>query len=100
MGFERHHFAWIVASVVTVAWFAGPTAYTKNHLTSLDVLSSTLEVNAIPSIEYLSRAAVKLTRLNQLMNEIALPGARGGGAVAATHTEVAFLSHDVDQYLR
>jgi signal transduction histidine kinase len=99
MGFERHHFAWIVASVVTVASFVGATAYTQNRLARVDALSSTLETNAIPSIEYLSRAAVRLTRLNQLMNDVAVVGRRHDPAVTVTHKELAALNQDVDRYL-
>ena len=100
MGFERHHFAWIVASVVTVASFVGATAYTQNRLARVDALSSTLETNAIPSIEYLSRAAVRLTRLNQLMDDVAAESPRRDQAVAATRREVTALNQDVDRYLR
>ena len=100
MGFERHHLAWIVASVVTVASFVGATAYTQNRLARVDALSSTLETNAIPSLEYLSRAAVRLTRLNQLMDDVAADSPRRDQAVAATRREVTALNQDVDRYLR
>ena len=49
---------WVVASVITVASFVGATTYTTNRLARLDELSSTLETNAIPSIELLSRTAL------------------------------------------
>jgi signal transduction histidine kinase len=98
--FERHHFAWIVASVVTVASFVGATAYTQNRLARVDALSSTLETNAIPSIEYLSRASVRLTRLNQLMNDVAAVGPRHDPAVAAARRELAALNGDIDGYLQ
>src|SRR3954464_4150571 len=100
MGVERHHFAWLVASGVTVASFVGATAYTQNRLARVDALSSTLETNAIPSIEYLSRAAVRLTRLNQLMNDVAAVGPRHDPAVAATRKELAALNGDIDGYLQ
>src|SRR3954464_14827478 len=100
MGFERHHFAWLVASGVTVASFVGATAYTQNRLARVDALSSTLETNAIPSIEYLSRAAVRLTRLNQLMNDVDAVGPRHDPAVAATRRELAALNGDIDGYLQ
>ena len=67
MLFERHHLAWVLASSTTVACFAGATAYTQRRLSALDALASTLERNAIPSIEYLGRTGVRLTRLNQLL---------------------------------
>ena len=100
MGFERHHFAWITASVVTVASFVGATAYTQNRLARVDALSSSLEMNAIPSLEYLSRAAVRLTRLNELMNDVGADSPRREQAVAATRREVTALNQDVDRYLR
>jgi signal transduction histidine kinase len=100
MGFERHHLAWIVASLVTVASFVGATAYTQNRLARVDALSSTLETNAIPSIEYLSRAAVRLTRLNQLMDDVAVLGPRHDQALAATRQDVAALNLDVIRYLQ
>src|SRR3954463_6200229 len=100
MTFERHHFAWIVASGVTVASFVGATAYTQNRLARVDALSSTLETNAIPGIEYLSRAAVRLTRLNQLLNDVAAAGPRHDPAVAAIRSELAALNQDVQRYLQ
>lgn len=97
--FERHHSAWIVASLITVASFVGATAYTQNLLARLDALSSTIETNAVPSIEYLSRAAVRLTRLNQLMDEMATSTSRRA-AVPATRHEAEALTQDVDRYLQ
>src|SRR5437763_14273830 len=100
MGFERHHSAWILASVITVASFVGATALTQNRLARLDALSSTMETNAVPSIEYLSRAAVRLTRLNQLMDDVEAPGSRRAAALPATRKEIAALNHDVERYLQ
>lgn len=100
MGFERHHSAWIVSSLITVASFIGATVYTQNRLARLDALSSAIETNAVPSIEYLSRTAVRLTRLNQLMSGVAAPGPRRVAALLSARQEVEALSRDVDQYLR
>ena len=100
MGFERHHSAWIAASLVTVLSFIGATVYTQNRLARLDALSSTIELNAVPSIEYLSQAAVRLTRLNQLMDDLAAPGPRRAGVVPAARAEVSALTHDLDRYLQ
>ena len=100
MGIERHHSAWIAASLVTVASFVGATAYTQNRLARLDELSSAIETNAVPSIEYLSRAAVRLTRLNQLMDEVVQPGPGRAAAVSAARKEVTALDRDVNQYLQ
>lgn len=100
MKFERHHSAWIVASLITVASFIGATAYTQNRLARLDVISSTLESDAVPSIEHLSRTAVRLTHLNQLMADAAASGSRRVAALPAIRPEIEALKRDVDQYLR
>src|SRR5689334_10177708 len=100
MGFERHHSAWILASVITVASFVGATMYTQNRLSGLDVLSSTIETDAVPSIEYLSRAAVRLTRLNQLMDDVAAGGSRRAAALPAARKEIAALNEDIERYVR
>ena len=57
MAFERHHSTLIVASLITVASFVAATAHIQNRLARLDALSSIIETNAVPSIEYLSRAS-------------------------------------------
>jgi len=100
MGFERHHSAWIAASLITVASFIGATAYTQNRLGRVDELSSTLESNAIPSIEQLSRAAVRLTRLNQLMDDVAASGPRRAAAIPAARSEVTALTQEISRYLQ
>lgn len=100
MTFERHHSAWIVASLVTVVSFLGATAYTQNRLARLDALSSMIETNAVPSIEYLSRAALGLTRLNQLIDDVATSGSRHASAVLAARQEAKALTRDVDRYLQ
>ena len=100
MVFERHHSALIVASVVTVASFVAATAFTQNRLAKLDELSSSIETNAVPSIEHLSRAAIRLTRLNQLL-EAAFDGSaeQRPAALASARREVQALEQDVQQYL-
>jgi signal transduction histidine kinase len=99
MVFERHHSTLIVASLVTVASFVGATAYTQTRLARLDALLSTIETNAVPSIDYLSRAAVGLTRLNQLLDEMSTPGPKRAAAVAAARQELPVLQNDVDAYV-
>jgi len=99
MRFERHHSALIVASLVTVASFVGATVYTQNRLARLDALSSTIETNAVPSTEYLSRAAVRLTRLSQLLDD-AGTGRLPPSAEAAAAREVDALDSDVSAYLK
>jgi signal transduction histidine kinase len=98
MRFERHHSALIVASLVTVASFVGATVFTQNRLVRLDALSSTIETNAVPSTEYLSRAAVRLTRLSQLLDDAGTGRLRPAAAAAAAR-EVDALENDVDAYL-
>src|SRR5436190_6275691 len=100
MGFERHHSAWIAASLITVASFVGATAYTQNRLARLDALSSTIETDAVPSVEYLSRAALRLARLNQLMEEVDASRPRRATVVSAVRQEVAELNEAVNQYLQ
>jgi signal transduction histidine kinase len=100
MGFERHHTAWIAASLVTVACFVGATAYTQDRLARLDALSTTIENNAVPSIDYLSRAAVGLTRLNLLLQDAATPGTKRAAALAETHDTVAAVNDDITKYLQ
>jgi signal transduction histidine kinase len=100
MGIERHHSALIAASVITVASFVGATAYTQNRLARLDSLSSTLETNAVPSVEYLSSAAVRLTRLSQWLNDVAATGRRHASAIATARDEVRALDDDLTRYLR
>jgi signal transduction histidine kinase len=97
MLFERHHLAWVLASSTTVACFAGATAYTQRRLSALDALASTLERNAIPSIEYLGRTGVRLTRLNQLLGQLASNRAT---AAAAARPELNALDDDVTRYLQ
>ena len=99
MAFERHHSTLIVTSLITVASFVAATAYSQNRLARLDALSSTIETNAVPSIEYLSRAAVRLTRLNQLLDEMSAPGPRRASAMAAARQELPALQTDVDAYV-
>jgi len=99
MVFERHHSTLIAAALVTVASFVGAAAYTQNRLARLDALSSTIETNAVPSINYLSRAAVQLTRLNQLLDDMSAPGPKRAAAVAAARQEISGLENDVDAYV-
>lgn len=98
MRFERHHSALIVASLITVASFVGATVYTQNRLARLDALSSTIETDAVPSTEYLSRAALRLTRLSQLLEDAGTGRLRPASASAAER-EVQALESDVDAYL-
>jgi hypothetical protein len=88
MRFERHHSALIVASVVTVASFVAATAYTQSRLARFDSVSSTIETDAVPSIEYLSHAAVSLTRLDQWLDAVATGGPQQASARAAARREV------------
>jgi signal transduction histidine kinase len=100
MGFERHHSALVIASLITVASFVGATAYTQNRLGRLDTLSSTLETDAVPSIDLLSRAAVRLTRLGQLLDDVAVSGPRRAQASSLAASELEALERDVAAYVR
>src|SRR5512144_2272144 len=99
MRFERHYSAWILASVITVASFVAATAYTQSRLARLDALSSSIETKAVPGIGYLSRAAVRLTRLNQLMDEVGT-ASRRADALAAARQEITALNREIDGYLQ
>ena len=98
MLFERHHLAWVLASTTTVACFAGATAYTQMRLSRLDALTSTLETNAIPSIEYLGRTGVRLTKLNQLLGDLASDRSRAT-AQAEARELLNGLNDDVARYV-
>jgi signal transduction histidine kinase len=99
MLFERHHLAWVLASTTTVACFAGATAYTQSRLSRLDALASTLETNAIPSIEYLGRVGVRLTKLNQLLGQLGSNRSSAAGQAEAKQ-ELSALDDDVARYLK
>jgi hypothetical protein len=90
----------VVASAITVASFVGATAYTQNRLARVDALSSTLETNAIPSIQLLSRVAVRLTRLGQILDDIEANAPRSAPARATASAEVGGIERDVATYLR
>jgi signal transduction histidine kinase len=99
MRFERHHSALIVASVVTVASFVAATAYTQSRLARFDSVSSTIETDAVPSIEYLSHAAVSLTRLDQWLDAVATGGPQQASARAAARRELSVLEAAVAAYV-
>jgi signal transduction histidine kinase len=99
MGFTSYRSALIFASSITVASFVAATAYTQNRLGRLDALSSTIESNAGPNLEYLGRAGVGLRRLWQLLHD-GLPGNRQQvGATRAARLEVVAIEQDVAKYL-
>lgn len=98
MQFERHHTALVVASLITVASFMGATAYTQNRLVRVDAVSTRLERNAIPSLEYLSRASVRLARLNSLLDDIAAGGEARARALRTAREEVSAVEREIAQY--
>jgi signal transduction histidine kinase len=99
MGFTSYRSALIFASSITVASFVAATAYTQNRLGRLDALSSTIESNAGPNLEYLGRAGVGLRRLWQLLHD-GLPGNRQQvGATRAARLGVVAIEQDVAKYL-
>lgn len=99
MAVERHYSALLLAPLVTVASFVAASAYTQNRLARLDALSSTIETNAVPSIDYLSQAAVRLTRLNQLLDDMSLPGPKRTSARATVRQDLSALERDVNAYV-
>jgi signal transduction histidine kinase len=104
MALDRRHSAWIIASsMITVASFISATAYTQNRLSRLDAFASTIETNAVPSIEYLSRAAQRLTRLGQLMDDLAAEQpstAEQAATERSAREQVQGLEQDVGNYAR
>jgi signal transduction histidine kinase len=98
MAFERHHSALIVTSLITVAAFVGATVYTQVRLARVDTLSRTIETNSVPSIEHLSRAGVRLTRISQLIDDAATPGRERAGTLPVTRAEVAALQDEIARY--
>jgi signal transduction histidine kinase len=97
---ERRHLALFFSSLITVTAFVAATAFTQSRLRSVDALSSTIETNAIPSIEYLSRVALRLTRLNQQVDDIASGGPHRDAVVASASQEIATIDHDISRYLK
>jgi signal transduction histidine kinase len=100
MRFERHHSALILSSLFTVASFIAATAYTQSRFVRLDALSSAIETNAVPSIDYLSRAGVRLARLNQLLDDISAEGPKRASARDAARQELLALDQEVNAYLQ
>ncbi len=100
MAIQRHQSALVLASLVTVALFVGATAYTQHRLFRLDSLSSTIETNAAPSIQYLSRGGVHLRRLRQLLVDgVSSPGARRASLTSA-RAELMGLEQDTARFLQ
>ena len=99
MQVPRHHSALILAAVVTVASFLGSTAFTQVRLARVDALSATIETNGVPSVDYLARAAVELTRINDLLDDAQQPGEGAQEAIRVVRQAVAELQRNVAQYL-
>jgi signal transduction histidine kinase len=100
MGFPRHQSALVLASLITVASFVAATAYTQNRLVTLDALSSTIETNAAPSVEYLGRGGVGLRRLRQLLYDGLASTDGHSVALQTARSQLAALEQDVGNYLR
>jgi signal transduction histidine kinase len=100
MGFSSYRSALILAPLITVASFVGATVYTQNRLERLDALSSTIESNAGPSLEYLGRAGVRLRRLWQLVHDGVAHDPRQAGATKVARLELAALDQDISSYLK
>jgi hypothetical protein len=99
MHFARHQSAFVGASVLTVASFLGATAYSQVRLSALDSLSSTIATNALPSIEFLGRGAVRLQRLRRLIHDEITTG-HSRSTVETVAAELDGLDQDVARYLR
>jgi len=100
MRFERHQSAVVLASVLTVAAFVGTTAYTQYRLSTLDMLSSTIATNAVPSIEYLGHAGSRLLRIRQLLYDRLAGPAFDAANLANIDAELQALDTDINSYLK
>jgi signal transduction histidine kinase len=99
MRFARYQSAFVGASVLTVASFLGATAYSQSRLGALDAISSTMATNAVPSIEFLGRGAVRLQRLRRLVHDEVIMGSSRSSIEMAV-AELEAFDQDVDRYLR
>jgi signal transduction histidine kinase len=99
MSFARHQSAFVGASVLTVASFLGATAYSQSRLSSLDSISSTIATNALPSIEFLGRGAVRLQRLQQVIHDV-VTAHDSSSAIDTAAAELDAIDQDVSRYLR
>lgn len=99
MRFHRHQSALVLASVLTVGSFVGATAYTQHRLMKLDALSSTIETNAAPSLEYLGRAGARLERVRALMREAIDRPDSTSEALDRARTELNEVKDDIERYL-
>jgi signal transduction histidine kinase len=100
MRFQRHQSALVLASVLTVGSFVGATAYTQHRLTSLDALSSTIETNAAPSLEYLGRSGVRLERARLLIRDGLEATGSVSNALNVADAELRVLEQDIHSYLQ
>jgi signal transduction histidine kinase len=100
MRVEPHHTAWILASITTVLSFVGITMYSQNRLARLDALSSEIETNGVPSIEYLSHAGAEFTRVSQLLDNVAAPGPQRAAALTAAERAVLAAEDNVARYVQ
>ena len=98
MAFERHHSILVTASLITVATFVAASVFTQTSLRRIDAVSALLENDAIPSVEHLSQAAVRLTRIGQLLDDGAL-ATQPDRVVSAARDEVVAVNDDVSRYL-
>lgn len=98
MRFRRHYSTLFVSSVVTVAAFVTASVYSQHRLARLDTLTSTIESNAVPSIEALARAHAELSRLEDMVD--GLDAAEDPvSTVAQCRTSIAAVQADVRAYL-
>ena len=100
MRFKRHQSALVLASALTVGSFVAATAYTQHRLTSLDALSSTLEANAPPSLEYLGRSGVRLERARMLIRDGLEATGSVSNALNGADAELQALEQDIHSYLQ
>jgi len=96
-GFRRHDSALLLASVVTVASFLAATIYTQHQLVQLDAVSTTIQTNAVPSVEFLARAITSLNRFREVLED---GRRRGPQEAGAARQALRMFEESVDKYLR
>jgi signal transduction histidine kinase len=100
MRFQRHQSALVLASALTVGSFVGATAYTQHRLTSLDALSSAIETDAAPSLEFIGRAGARLEHTRMLLRDLLEAENPSPETVNAARDELGALQRDIDSYLQ
>ena len=99
MRFERHAPVLMIASGIVLVLVAAKV-YSAIHLGRLYAPSTTTRTDSAPGIRQLSDAAVRLSRLNRLLDEVAASTRGSTAARAAVRREMVAIGDDLAPYLR